>query len=123
MIFILFSSGEPENSDPYNDNGLSRPVNQNVQNDNFNGDDSLFDDDFEETVDLEAVTAIERRNQEIKTIENCFGNVYNQEQTREMKDTMEEFLEDIDFEPLENWLVLKLTKQIYINSLIKIFYK
>jgi len=114
LIFILFSSGEPENSDPYNDNstGLSRPVNQNVQNDNFNSNDNLFDDDFEETVDLEAVTAIERRNQEIKTIENSFGSVYNQEQTRETKEIMEEFLEDIDFEPVENWLVLKLTKQI-----------
>lgn len=112
MIFILFSSGEPENSDPYNDNGLSRPVNQNVHNDDINSNDNLFDDDFEETVDLEAVTAIERRNQEIKTIENSFGNVYNQEETRETKETMEEFLEDIDFDPVENWLVLKLIKQI-----------
>lgn len=112
MIFILFSSGEPENSDPYNDNELSRPVNQNVYNDNINSNDNLFDDDFEETVDLEAVTAIERRNQEIKTIENSFGSVYNQEQTRETKETMEEFLEDIDFDPVENWLVLKLIKQI-----------
>ncbi|XP_011255186.1 recQ-mediated genome instability protein 1 isoform X2 [Camponotus floridanus] len=101
--------GEPENSDPYNDNGLSRPVNQNVHNaspksnDNINSNDNLFDDDFEETVDLEAVTAIERRNQEIKTIENSFGSVYNQKQIRETKETMEEFLEDIDFDPVENW--------------------
>ncbi|EFN69074.1 Protein RMI1-like protein [Camponotus floridanus] len=100
--------GEPENSDPYNDNGLSRPVNQNVHNaspksnDNINSNDNLFDDDFEETVDLEAVTAIERRNQEIKTIENSFGSVYNQKQIRETKETMEEFLEDIDFDPVEN---------------------
>lgn len=79
---------------------------QNVQNDNFNSNDNLFDDDFEETVDLETVTAIERRNQEINTIEN----VYNQKQTKETKETMEELLEDIDFEPLENWLVLQLTK-------------
>lgn len=112
FIFILFSSGEPENSDPYNDNGLSRVVNpgQNVQSDNFNSNDNLFDDDFEETVDLERVAAIERQNQEIKTTESCFGNVYNQKQTRETKETMEELLEDIDFEPLENWLVLQLTK-------------
>ncbi|KAL6424190.1 hypothetical protein ACFW04_009804 [Cataglyphis niger] len=97
--------GEPENPDPYNDNGLSRAVNQNVQNDNINNNDSLlFDDDFEEIVDLEAVTAIEQRNQEAETIQqNSIRNMYNQKQNREMNETTENFLEDIDFEPLENW--------------------
>lgn len=114
IIFIVFFSGEPENPDPYNDNGLSRAVNQNVQNDNINSNDSLlFDDDFEEIVDLEAVTAIEQRNQEAETIQNSIGNMCNQKQNRETNETMENFLEDIDFEPLENWLVLKLKKLRY----------
>lgn len=89
-------------------------MNQNVQNDNINSNDSLlFDDDFEEIVDLEAVTAIERRNQEAETIQNSIGNMCNQKQNREMNETTENFLEDIDFEPLENWLVLKLKKLRY----------
>lgn len=82
-------------------------MNQNVQNDNLNSNDTLlFDDDFEEIVDLEAVTAIERQNQEAETIQNCIGS--NENQTREINETTEDFLEDIDFDPLENWLVLKL---------------
>ncbi|XP_029675864.1 recQ-mediated genome instability protein 1-like isoform X1 [Formica exsecta] len=94
--------GEPENPDPYNDNGLLRTVNQNVQNDNLNSNDTLlFDDDFEEIVDLEAVTAIERQNQEAETIQNCIGS--NENQTREINEITEDFLEDIDFDPLENW--------------------
>lgn len=105
-FLYLFFSEEPENPDPYNVDGPPRAVTQNAQNDNFSNKDSLFDDDFEETVDLEAVTAIERRNQEVETTQNRLEIMYNQEQTRETREPMEDLLEDIDFEPLENWLVL-----------------
>lgn len=98
--------GEPENSDPYNDNGLSKTMNQNIQNDNSrhsSSKDSLFNDDFEEIVDLEAVTAIERQNQEVEIIQDRSKSIPNQKQVdRQTKEIMED-LEDIDFEPLENW--------------------
>lgn len=98
--------GELENSDPYNDNLLSKAMNQNIQNDDSRqsgSKDSLFNDDFEEIVDLEAVTAIERQNQEIGIIPDCSRNVHNQKQVnRQTKEIMED-LENIDFEPLENW--------------------
>ncbi|XP_072762932.1 recQ-mediated genome instability protein 1 isoform X2 [Anoplolepis gracilipes] len=113
--------GEPENSDPYNDNGLSRAMNQNAQNDNFSNKDSLFDDDFEETVDLEAVTAIEQQNQKVESIQNRFGSTSNQKQTRETNEPLEDLLlEDIDFEPLENWLNNSLTKSVPSTSRMEI---
>lgn len=92
MTSNLFSStrNEPENLDPYHDNGPSR--NQSNQNTlpNPASKDSFFDDDFEQAVDLEAVTAIEQQSQKVEN------------------ETKEEFLEDIDFEPSEYRLVLKL---------------
>ncbi|KAG5347071.1 RMI1 protein, partial [Acromyrmex charruanus] len=98
--------GEPENPDPYNDNGLSRIMNQNVQNtaSNSNNNDSFFDDGFEEAVDLEAVTTIEQRSQEINAIQENFRNTCDRKQV-DKKETNEimQTLEDIDFEPLEDW--------------------
>ncbi|XP_018314416.1 recQ-mediated genome instability protein 1 isoform X4 [Mycetomoellerius zeteki] len=98
--------GEPENPDPYNDNGLSRIMNQNVQStaSNSNNNDNFFDDDFEEAVDLEAVTAIEQRSQEINAVQENFRNTCSHKQV-DRKETNEimETLEDIDFEPLEDW--------------------
>lgn len=86
-------------------------MNQNIQNDNSrhsSSKDSLFNDDFEEIVDLEAVTAIERQNQEVEIIQDRSKSIPNQKQVdRQTKEIMED-LEDIDFEPLENWLVLKI---------------
>lgn len=95
-------SGEPENPDPYNDNGLSGITNQNGQNtvSNSNNNDSFFDDDFEEAVDLKVVN--ERRRQETETVqENTCG--HGQVARKETNEITEETLEDIDFEPLENW--------------------
>jgi len=100
------SRKEPENLDPYNDNGSFRITNQNVQNivSNPNDNDSFFDDDFEETVDLEAVTAIERRSQEINAVQEHLENTCSRQVTRkERNEIMEKTLEDIDFEPLEDW--------------------
>ncbi|XP_018055830.1 PREDICTED: recQ-mediated genome instability protein 1-like isoform X3 [Atta colombica] len=98
--------GEPENPDPYNDNGLSRIMNQNVQNtaSNSNNNDSFFDDDFEEAIDLEAVTAIEQRSQENNAVQENFRNTCDRKQV-DRKETNEimQTLEDIDFEPLEDW--------------------
>ncbi|XP_018373297.1 PREDICTED: recQ-mediated genome instability protein 1-like isoform X2 [Trachymyrmex cornetzi] len=97
--------GEPENPDPYNDNGLSRIMNQNAQNTASNSNnDNFFDDDFEEAVDLEAVTAIEQRSQEINAVQENFRNTCDRKQV-DRKETNEimETLEDIDFEPLEDW--------------------
>jgi len=53
---------------------------------------------------LEVVTAIER-SQEIKDVEEHFESACNHRQTgrKEMNEIMEETLEDIDFEPFENW--------------------
>jgi len=105
MSIQLFR-GEPENPDPYNDNGLSRIMNQNVQNtaSNSNNNDSFFDDDFEEAIDLEAVTAIEQRSQENNAVQENFRNTCDHKQV-DRKETNEimQTLEDIDFEPLEDW--------------------
>ncbi|XP_011143330.1 recQ-mediated genome instability protein 1 isoform X2 [Harpegnathos saltator] len=107
---------EPENSDPYNDSGQLRNShhnsgqlrNQNNQNmlSNSINEESFFDDDFEQAVDLEALTAIERRSQEtVKTTQNCPINSTEQRQETQTarNNITEEFLEDIDFEPLEDW--------------------
>jgi len=101
------SSGEPENPDPYNDNGPSRALNQNPQNVlNPSSEDSFFDDDFEEAIDLEAVTAIEQSQKVTEVVQDPFGNISTREPiiVKEKSET-EEFLEDINFESLENWLV------------------
>lgn len=102
--------GEPENPDPYNDNGSSRIMNQNIQStaNPENNNDNLFDDDFEEAVDLEAMIAIERQSQEIvqeQAVQERFENTCNRRQVmrKETNEIMKEILEDIDFEPLENW--------------------
>lgn len=68
----------------------------------------MFDDDFEEAVDFEAMTAIERQSQEIiqgQAIQERFENTCSRRQVtrKETNEIMEETLEDIDFEPLENW--------------------
>lgn len=101
---------EPENPDPYNDNSLSRMLSQNRQNTVSNppavSDDNLFDDDFEQAVDLEAVTALERRSQEtVKVVQDRFESTRGRGQMieEETGEIMEEFLEDINFEPLEDW--------------------
>ncbi|XP_071564807.1 recQ-mediated genome instability protein 1 isoform X3 [Temnothorax nylanderi] len=98
--------GEPENPDPYNDNGPSKITNHNSQNvASRSNNDNFFDDDFEEAIDLEAVTAIERRSQEIEAIQERSENTRNNRQTarKETNEIIEETLQDIDFEPFENW--------------------
>lgn len=78
---------------------------------NSTNEDNFFDDDFEEAVDLEAVTEIERQSQEVvRTVQNCPANTREQKQNTQTvgNDTAEEFLEDIDFEPLDDWLVYRL---------------
>lgn len=97
--------GEPENPDPYNDNRPCRIMNQNTQSitPNPNNNDSFFDDDFEEAVDLEAMTEIERQSQE--AVQECFESTSDHRQMvrEETNEIMEETLEDINFEPFENW--------------------
>ncbi|XP_071649110.1 recQ-mediated genome instability protein 1 isoform X2 [Temnothorax longispinosus] len=98
--------GEPENPDPYNDNGPFKIANHNSQNvASGSNNDNFFDDDFEEAIDLEAVTAIERRSQEIEAIQERSENTCNNRQTarKETNEIIEETLQDIDFEPFENW--------------------
>ncbi|XP_024867726.1 recQ-mediated genome instability protein 1-like isoform X2 [Temnothorax curvispinosus] len=98
--------GEPENPDPYNDNGPFKIANHNSQNvASGSNNDNFFDDDFEEAIDLEAVTAIERRSQEIEAIQERSENTCNNRQTarKETNEMIEETLQDIDFEPFENW--------------------
>lgn len=98
------SRGEPENPDPYNDNEPSKVTNQNAQSvaPNHDNNDSFFDDDFEEAVDLEAVTAIERRSQDVqKSFESTCAR--GQTARKETNEIMEETLEDMDFEPLDDW--------------------
>ncbi|XP_077262736.1 uncharacterized protein LOC143897745 isoform X2 [Temnothorax americanus] len=98
--------GEPENPDPYNDNGPSKIANHNSQNvTSGSNNDNFFDDDFEEAIDLEAVTAIERRSQEIEAVQERSENTFNNGQTarKETNEIIEETLQDIDFEPFENW--------------------
>ncbi|XP_024867748.1 recQ-mediated genome instability protein 1-like isoform X4 [Temnothorax curvispinosus] len=97
--------GEPENPDPYNDNGPFKIANHNSQNvASGSNNDNFFDDDFEEAIDLEAVTAIERRSQEIEAIQERSENTCNNRQTarKETNEMIEETLQDIDFEPFEN---------------------
>ncbi|XP_077262738.1 uncharacterized protein LOC143897745 isoform X4 [Temnothorax americanus] len=97
--------GEPENPDPYNDNGPSKIANHNSQNvTSGSNNDNFFDDDFEEAIDLEAVTAIERRSQEIEAVQERSENTFNNGQTarKETNEIIEETLQDIDFEPFEN---------------------
>ncbi|XP_071649111.1 uncharacterized protein [Temnothorax longispinosus] len=97
--------GEPENPDPYNDNGPFKIANHNSQNvASGSNNDNFFDDDFEEAIDLEAVTAIERRSQEIEAIQERSENTCNNRQTarKETNEIIEETLQDIDFEPFEN---------------------
>ncbi|XP_025995661.1 recQ-mediated genome instability protein 1 isoform X2 [Solenopsis invicta] len=94
---------EPENPDPYNDNASSRITNQNGQNTALNSNnDSFFDDDFEEVIDLEEVTVIERRKEETESVQEntCSHGQVTRKETNEIT---EDTLEDIDFEPLENW--------------------
>lgn len=106
------SRGEPENPDPYNDNKPLRIANQNIQiqntASNLNNDDNLFDDDFEEAVDLEAVTAFEQRhsNQETEAVQERFESICGRQETPRKETT--EILEvrtrqDMDFESFENW--------------------
>ncbi|RLU20710.1 hypothetical protein DMN91_007323 [Ooceraea biroi] len=101
--------GEPENPDPYNDNGLPRAPNQNPQNEpasHPSGEDSFFDDDFEQAIDLEAVTAIEQQSQEvIEVIQDSFDSTRDRRQIieEERSENIEEPLQDINFEPLEDW--------------------
>ncbi|XP_025995662.1 recQ-mediated genome instability protein 1 isoform X3 [Solenopsis invicta] len=93
---------EPENPDPYNDNASSRITNQNGQNTALNSNnDSFFDDDFEEVIDLEEVTVIERRKEETESVQEntCSHGQVTRKETNEIT---EDTLEDIDFEPLEN---------------------
>jgi len=82
-------------------------TNQNTQNivSNPNNNDSFFNDDFEETIDLEAVTAIERRSQEINAVQERLENTcsYRQVSNKGTNEIMEKTLEDIDFELLEDW--------------------
>ncbi|XP_036142541.1 recQ-mediated genome instability protein 1 isoform X2 [Monomorium pharaonis] len=94
--------GEPENPDPYNDNAPSKIMNQNGQNAEPNSNSSFFDDDFEEAVDLEAMTAIERRRQDTETIHNTTYD-YRQVNRKETNKIAKETLKDTDFEPLEDW--------------------
>lgn len=83
-------------------------MNQNTQSitPNPNNNDSFFDDDFEEAVDLEAMTEIERQSQE--AVQECFESTSDHRQMvrEETNEIMEETLEDINFEPFENWCVL-----------------
>lgn len=80
-------------------------MNQNTQSTapNPNNNDSFFDDDFEEAVDLEAMTEIERQSQE--AVQEHFESTSDHRQMTRNKinEIMEETLEDIDFEPFENW--------------------
>ncbi|XP_032663274.1 recQ-mediated genome instability protein 1-like isoform X2 [Odontomachus brunneus] len=98
---------EPENPDPYHDNGLIKNQNNQDLSSNPTNEDNFFDDDFEEAVDLEAVTEIERQSSQeaVRTVQNCPTNTREQRQNTQTvgNDTAEEFLEDIDFEPLEDW--------------------
>ncbi|XP_012223826.1 recQ-mediated genome instability protein 1-like isoform X2 [Linepithema humile] len=96
---------EPENPDPYNDNGPPRIPNRNVQSAPSNpSNDSFFDDDFEENIDFVAVTEIERRSQESEAVQDRVKSTSDQKETEmATEEAMETFLEDIDFEPFENW--------------------
>ncbi|KAL6259997.1 hypothetical protein P5V15_009905 [Pogonomyrmex californicus] len=110
--------GETENFDPYNDIGPSKMTSLNPQNTMSNNKDNFFDDDFEEAVNLEAVTAIERQNQEVKPVKGHFESACNHRETRkETDEIMKEILEDIDFEPLENWPNKSPMKFIQTSSL------
>lgn len=105
--------GETENPDPYNDNGPLRVPNRNAQSvtQDSGGENNFFDDDFENTVDLEAVTVIERLSQENKIGGSTSTRDHRSEpgsSAEEARESMEELLEDIDFEPLENWLVSRI---------------
>jgi len=83
-------------------------LNQNHQNaiSNTSGEDSLFDDDFEQAIDLEAVTAIEQSQKVTEVVQNRFENTRTQRPIiNEKRSEIEESLEDINFESLENWLV------------------
>jgi hypothetical protein len=83
-------------------------LNQNHQNaiSNPSGEDSFFDDDFEQAIDLEAVTAIERNQKVTGVVQDRFENTRTQRPIiNEKTNEIEESLEDINFEPLENWLV------------------
>jgi len=83
-------------------------LNQNHQNaiSNTSGEDSFFDDDFEQAIDLEAVTAIEQSQKVTEIVQNRFENTRTQRPIiNKKRSEIEESLEDINFEPLENWLV------------------
>lgn len=85
---------------------LSQNRQNTVSNPPAVSDDNLFDDDFEQAVDLEAVTALERRSQEtVKVVQDRFESTRGRGQMieEETGEIMEEFLEDINFEPLEDW--------------------
>lgn len=105
---ILFSRNEPENPDPYHDNGPSKE--QNVLLDSVN-EDCFFNDDFEQAIDLEAVIAIEQQSKEIEIAEVHPTSTKGPRPTNgnDMQQNMEEFFEDVNFEPLlETWLVKKI---------------
>ncbi|XP_011875147.1 PREDICTED: recQ-mediated genome instability protein 1-like isoform X2 [Vollenhovia emeryi] len=98
--------GQPENPDPYNDNGPSKITNQNIPSatTTSNDNDNFFDDDFEEAVDLETVAAIER-GQATEAVQERSGSTRNRRQTagRETNEIMEETLRDINYEPFDDW--------------------
>ncbi|KAL0119971.1 hypothetical protein PUN28_007975 [Cardiocondyla obscurior] len=99
--------GEPENPDPYNDNEPFKNMNpQNIQRATYspNNNDNFFDDDFEDAVDLEAVTAIEQQSRET-AVQERLESMPDRNQTvrKESNESIEETLLDIDFEPFENW--------------------
>lgn len=82
-------------------------MNQNTQNVASNSNnDSFFDDDFEEAVVLEAMTEIERQSQEAVQERSENTSDHRPVARRETNEIMEETLQDIDFEPFDNWWVL-----------------
>lgn len=100
-----------ENPDPYNDNKPCRIMNQNTQSvaSYSNNNDSFFDDDFAEDIDLEAVTEIERqKNQE--AVQKRFESISDCRQMASRETNEMEEMADIDFECFENWSSDSLTK-------------
>lgn len=79
---------------------------------------SLFDDDFEEAIDLEAVTAIEQSQKMIKTTHST--STRKKQDTQTVNNGAEEEYLNIDFEPLEYSLVLERMKKIIFFNYWKV---
>lgn len=87
-------------------------MNQNTQSvaSYSNNNDSFFDDDFAEDIDLEAVTEIERqKNQE--AVQKRFESISDCRQMASRETNEMEEMADIDFECFENWWILYYNKE------------